>query len=298
MAAPSPLLLMLLLAAGRSNESPSSVDRAAPVAIVSTLSGVATRIDPSGGRREVRRFDWLHVGSLVETSTESTLVLVFHDGRRWTLLPSSSALVRSSGIEQRLGQLRSLPPLTPLPLAMTGTEGLGGRPAAVRIRGVRLLGLYPHDAVSTLPEATTLRFTPVPAASRYHIEVEAEDGRVVFEADATRGEITVPAAALQAGSRYHWRVRSVGLEPAAYGRASFQTLVADRAIARAALRARLELEHDAPSLALLAEIDRSLGLLWEAREGFRSALALSPDDDLRAALEQTERSLASSAEQP
>jgi hypothetical protein len=287
---------MLLLAAGRSTDSPSSIGRAAPVAIVSTLSGVATRIDPSGGRREVRRFDWLHVGSMVETTTESTLVLVFHDGRRWTLLPASSALVRSSGIEQRLGELRSLPPLTPLPLGMTGSEGLGGRAAAVRIRGVQLLGLYPHDAVSTLPEATILRFTPVPAASRYHVEVEAEDGRVVFEADAIRGEITVPAVALQAGVRYHWRVRSVGLEPAAYGRASFQTLVADKTIARAALRARLELEHDASSLALLAEIDRSLGLLWEAREGFRSALALSPDDDLRAALEQTERSLASSKE--
>ena len=60
--------------------------------------------------------------------------------------------------------------------------------------------------------------------------------------------------------------------------------------ARAVLEESLEAGGDASSLALLAEIDRSLGLLVEAREKFRAAVARAPGDvALRQALDRLER---------
>ena len=79
--------------------------------------------------------------------------------------------------------------------------------------------------------------------------------------------------------------------------AEFVTLEEKPARARATLKASLDAAGDAPSLALLAEIDRGLGLLAEARDGFRAALARAPGDSgLREALEALERQLASEGE--
>lgn len=59
----------------------------------------------------------------------------------------------------------------------------------------------------------------------------------------------------------------------------------------------MEKAGDSASLALLGEIDRSLGLLFEAWESFRAALERSPDDAaLRAALEGAERQMIEEAE--
>jgi hypothetical protein len=69
-------------------------------------------------------------------------------------------------------------------------------------------------------------------------------------------------------------------------------LPAEDEVRRAALKTAVELSGDADSLALLAEIDRRLGLLREAREEFGAALErASAREAVRAAIAQIDEAL-------
>ncbi|HZI77815.1 MAG TPA: hypothetical protein VFD73_28000, partial [Gemmatimonadales bacterium] len=94
-----------------------------------------------------------------------------------------------------------------------------------------------------------------------------------------------PAGLLRAGRGYRWTVRTLD-RPGAVARGDAELIVLDEDAAR-----RCEVVHDIlepekpDSLPLLAEIDRSLGLLLEAREELQAALDSEPEDRaLRAAL--------------
>ena len=93
------------------------------------------------------------------------------------------------------------------------------------------------------------------------------------------------------GTRYQWTVVARNaLGQSFRNAAEFTTLARSDHEARARFRDRLADATDARSLALLAEIDRSLDLRLEAREGFLAALALSPEDAaIRAAFNRLER---------
>ena len=102
---------------------------------------------------------------------------------------------------------------------------------------------------------------------------------MIFAAETIASNVSIPAGLLRSGLHYHWTVRTIErVGPVAKGEAGFITLPADRAEAREALRKAVEKEGDGASLALLADIDQSLGMLLEARDGLRAALRDSPGD--------------------
>jgi tetratricopeptide (TPR) repeat protein len=155
-------------------------------------------------------------------------------------------------------------------------------------------GLYPHHGAAALAGEAILRFQPVPGADRYRIEVQDGQGHVVFETETATSEVRLVAGALEPGVRYRWTVCTVERAgPVAQGEAELATLPRDVAEAREALRKGIEAAGDGDSLALLAAVDRSLGLLAEAREELRTALQSSPEDAaLAEALAELERRLA------
>jgi hypothetical protein len=129
--------------------------------------------------------------------------------------------------------------------------------------------------------------------------VEDESGNAVFSAETQTASILVSPGVLRPGSRYHWTVRSLGGTATGRGEADFETANAENLAAREALRRSLQGLGDAASLALLAEVDSSLGLLKEAHQGFRAALAQSPEDaTLQLALARVEQRLADAPRGP
>jgi hypothetical protein len=138
-----------------------------------------------------------------------------------------------------------------------------------------------------------LRFAPVPDASRYQVTVEDESAASVFQVETQSPTVHVLPGILKPGAKYYWHVRTLDrMGQVARGTAEFVTLTAETARARAAVKAALEVAGDAASLALLAELDRRLGLLVEACDEFRAALAKAPGDAaLQQALERLEQEL-------
>src|SRR5262245_17336500 len=196
-------------------------------------------------------------------------------------------------------RLRDVPSLSLLlPIAKQDKPGLSA--GAVRIRAERIAGLYPRHGTATLAGATVLRFAPVQGAAKYRIEVQDRHGTLVFAAETADSPVRLPPGALQPGRRYDWTVRTLERAgPVAQGDESFATLPAQQAAAREALRQALEKEGSAGALALLAEIDRSLGLLAEAHEELRAAAQASPGDTrLAAELAELERQLSDDLNSP
>ncbi len=272
------------------------------VAIVAALAGGATVRSPGAPAREVRLFDWLPAGISVETAAASSLTLAFANGERHEMGASATATLGASGLAASTGPVKALAPIPPLPR----TPGLapearpGARNAAVRIRGHRITGLYPRGEATVLPDEADLRFAPVPGATSYRVEVENEGGVVVFQAEVGAPSARVSPGVLQPGTRYLWMVRTLRSSGSpARGEAEFSTLAIGVVERRAAVRQALAQTDSASALALLAEIDRELGLFREARDSFRDALARAPGDDaLRNALERVEATLAEPAGEP
>ena len=265
------------------------------VAIVASLAGRATVRHRGEEAREVRLFDWLPSGAVVETAAASSLTLAFASGQRHELGPSATATLGATGLAASSGPVTSLSPISPLPSlpALAPEARPGARAAALRIRGPRIAGLYPRGEATVLPDDAVLRFGTVPGAARYRVEVEDEEGAVVFQAEVVAPSVRVSPGVLKPGARYFWAVRSLGgSRPPARGAAEFGALAAGVVERRAALRQVLG-EKDTATLPLLAEIDRELGLLVEARDTFRAALAAAPDNDgIRDVLQRVEDALA------
>lgn len=241
-----------------------------PVALIYALTGEATLTVPGGGRQPLRLFDRLSVGTALEVGTSSRLAIAFANGRRYELGERSRATLGQSDLASRSGPVRPLPRVPPLPriLPIAEEEHPGPRPGAPLIRAERITGLYPRDGAATLAAATTLRFEPVNGAGKYRIEVQDRQGNVVFATETTASSVGLSPKALQPGKRYDWTVRTIDrVGPVAQGEAGFVTLPARVAEEREALRKAVERLGDKELLALLAEVDRSLGLLDEMETG-------------------------------
>jgi hypothetical protein len=121
-------------------------------------------------------------------------------------------------------------------------------------------------------------FQPVKGASRYAVEIEDSQGRVVLRREVSATELTVPAGTLAPGAAYHWTVQTLDKPgSAARGASDFTTLSEEDVRQRDELRKSVASSGGVQD-ALLAEIDRRLGLYPEALRGFRSALAGKPED--------------------
>jgi hypothetical protein len=214
------------------------------------------------------------------------------------MVEKSGATLSIAGPKADSGTIRPLDPVPPIPrLAFTAAGSKPGmRSGAVRIRGAqpgRISFLYPRAETAALPDSTVLRFSPVSGAARYGVVLANQAGSTIFETETQSAQVTVPAGVLRPGARYFWKVRTVETTgPGASGESEFMTLSTDEINLRASFKARMETAGDAESLAFLAEIDRRLGLLLEARDEFQAALAKSPSDPaLRRILEETEKEL-------
>lgn len=286
------LAVLLTLASAGPGAGPEAV------AVVSSLSGTASVAEVPGAKKAVRPFDWLPTGAVIEVDSGSRLTLALCNGNRYELGEGTKATLIATGVKADSGEVRPLDPFPPIPraAAIAGEAKPGERSGAIRVRDQenRIRNLYPRGDGATLPESTVLRFSPAPGASRYRVELEDETGRTIFDAETQATSVGVPAGIVKPGSRYFWKVRTLDRMGAAVrGESAFGTLSAEDIGRRAAVKAVLEDKGDAPSLALLAEIDRRLGLLAEAREEFRAALAKSPGDDaIRRALGEIEQRLA------
>ena len=259
-------------------------------ALISELAGTASvRQKPSGASSPVERFSALADGAILEVGRESRAVLVLARGKRFMLDAQARARVHADRLESTSGQIDELPRLPALPqlvaLDANAPKALGG----VRLRSSSVSGLSPSNG-SALASMTTLRFTPVSGAGTYRVEIEDEKGSVIFGVETTSAAVPVPPDVLKAGADYYWTVRTLDRPGAqARGSAEFVTLRSDEARAREDLKRRLHQDGDAASLALLAAIDRQLGLHPEALDGFRAALALAPHDEaLREAISELE----------
>ena len=271
-----------------------------PVAIVYSLSGSAWIQPSSGARQKAERFAWLSADASVDVGAGSTLLLAFVGGSRYELGPGARATLASDGtLRAPTGPVRPLASVPPLPRLAPLAERPPTRAGALRIRGTRIAGLYPHLDASAIPDQAVLSFEPLPGSTGYKVQVEDESGNAVFSAETQTASILVSPGVLRPASRYHWTVRSLGGTAAGRGDADFETASAETLASREALRSSLQGGGDAASLALLAEVDARLGLLKEAREGFRAALARSPGDaSLEAALTRVEQRMADAPRDP
>jgi hypothetical protein len=206
-------------------------------------------------------------------------VIVLVGGRRFELGSKARATVTATELVSTAGPISELPRLPNLPrLAALDDSRPQGPPGGVRVRSDVVSGLKPtHAVLSTEP--TTLRFDRVRGASRYSVEVDDETGRRLIAGETSEPEFVIPAGTLQSGAAYYWRVQTIDkVGAAARGSSRFTTLSHEQMQMREAIRQTLVSEGGAGSLALLAEIDRRLGLLQEALTGFRAALREKPDD--------------------
>jgi len=236
---------------------------------------------PSGGKKAVQLFDWLQAGALIEVGPASRISIAYANGSRYALAEGTKATIAPGGPEALVGNMSSLESVPALPRLAALANAAGTRPAATRIRGGpdSIRNLYPFADSAALPEGSVLRFTPVEDTKRYRVELEDDTGRIVLAAETQSTTIAVPAGILRPGVRYHWSVGTVErMGPAVRAESDFSTLPEEDIRRRATLRTALVKTGDAESLAFLAEIDRRLGLLEEAREEFQAALTKSPGD--------------------
>lgn len=288
---------ILALALATAGPAPTPVADEA-VAIVVSVHGSVRAEAPAAAARPLAALDWLRVGTTLAVDPAGGAVLALASGRRFELRPGVRARVGAEGLDVLAGDAFELPRVPPLPRlpALAADARPGIRAGALRVRGRRLAGLYPQDAV-TLADATTLVFEPLAGVSEYHVEIEDEEGESVFHAGVRGPEVVVSPGILRPGRRYAWSVRAATSSGPARGEAAFATLDEPAASAREGLRRALAAATpDASALALLAEVDRGLGLLREARDGFARAVTASPGDAaLRAALDRAQRRLAEQA---
>ena len=287
-------LLVALVALGVLQPSLSSQQNASAgekrAALISELAGTASvRENASGPSSPAERFYAMAEGTILEVGRDSRAIIVLARGKRFALAAGARATVHGDRLGSTSGQIDELPTLPALPplvaLDAQAPKTLGG----VRLRSTVIPGLSPSNG-SALASRATLRFTPAPGVATYRVEIEDEKGGVILGVQTASPEVPVPPNILQAGANYYWTVRTIDRPgPQARGSAEFRTLRAEEVQARDALKRRLDDEGGTSSIALLAAIDRHLGLHDEALEGFRAALARAPGDKaLRQAVTELE----------
>jgi hypothetical protein len=281
-------VLLALLAHLGGNGAADAADEAAAL-VVSTAGRPAVSSTSGADTRPLDAFDWLPAGALVVSDLESSAVIALANGRRFEIGPDARVRVGGEALEVLKGRIREQPRVAPLPrlAALSPDAHPGSRAGALRIRGRRIRDLYPAGDATTRADGAVLGFSTLPGIARYEVEVENEEGEVVFRAETPGSAVAVSPGALRPGARYRWQVKGASALGPARGEAEFSTLDEAESAARERLRASLDGAADAGSLALLAEVDRGLGLLREARETFARALESSPGNlSLRAAIER------------
>ena len=274
------VLAAILMGAVSSSPVLVQVAPAQPTAaLVSDVTGSASIETAPRKNVRIARFDAIAAGAVIEVGPNSQVVLVLAGGKRFELGSGARATISADRLTKQSGPLTELASLPPLPrIPALDTSRPKGPAGGIRLRGPRISGLRPSDAV-TIATGTRLRFAPVAGASQYGIEIENSSGRRVFGVETTAADVMVPEGVLEPGVAYQWTVRTLDLSGAtARGVSQFRTLSSEDERHREALRRSLGAEGGGRALALLAAVDQRLGLYAEALDGFRDALRRTPDD--------------------
>jgi hypothetical protein len=257
-------------------------------AVLASIEGKVTVSSPDGrAPRGAQVFDWLKAGTSIETGAGARALVVLANGKRYQLEEHSRATVRDGILRGPAGKIRPLPGLTEMP-RLAATSDAGSSAAAVRIRGPKLRNCYPSPNAAILSTQAILSFAPVTEIKSYLAEVQDDAGNVIHHAELSAPAVMLPSGLLKPGRRYYWEVQGVvAAGEAPRCEAEFTILAVEDEIRRAAFKAGVDKSGDGDSLALLAEIDRRLGLFREAREEFASALNRSSEPEaIRSALRQ------------
>jgi CHAT domain-containing protein/tetratricopeptide (TPR) repeat protein len=264
------------------------------VAIIYSLTGEVFTTEPGQRRRAAKLLDLLPARAILESGPGSRASLAFTSGMRWELgdggariTLGTTDLAQQSGDVRSLGKLPRLPRLKPIRKEDHAGNGIG----AYIIRGEWIAGLYPAHGAAALADAAVLRFKPLGGTEKYRVEIEDLKGHVTFSTETAEPQVAVPARFLRPGTAYFWTVCTVNrLLSAGRGKARFRTLDAESAKRRDALHRAAK---DPETTALLAGVDRQLGLLAEARDELAAVLRKNPENPaFRAALAAVERDLA------
>ena len=275
------LTLWATLLCGALSGLPVLAQAAGPTAVAGLISELSGQASIGPGRSDLgkaRRFDTLSDGQTLKMADHSRAVVVLAGGRRFELGSKARATVAADGLTATSGPIKELPSLPTLPkLAALDDSRPQGPPGAVRLRATEIAGLRPDHAVIAR-EPVTFAFQPVKGASRYAVEIEDSQGRVVMRREVAATELTVAAGTLAPGAAYRWTVQTLDRAGgAARGASDFTTLSEEDGRQRDALRQSVASSGGGQE-ALLAEVDRRLGLYPEALRGFRAALAGQPTD--------------------
>ncbi len=248
-------------------------------AVVISLEGNVTVTTGSGAAVPARVFDWLKAGTAIETGPGSHVALALGNGQRFEVQESSRATVEAQTVQEVSGTLRRLAPAPPIPrlAAIEGGPPAGGRAGAVRLRGPQIRNCYPGARASVLADQAILRFDPADEVREYLIEVEDADGASVYRTRTTAVTVPLAPGLLAPGATYLWRATGVGGEPPPRCEAEFRVVPAKDAKEREAYRAAAQQEGGVEPLLMLAELDRRMGLAFEARSGLMAVKARFPD---------------------
>ncbi len=253
-------------------------DHGVAVAMVARVTGDAT-VRSSARTRTLRLFDRVLEGDVIRTDAGAHVLLVFRTGARTRIGASSEGRVRAGAVLAQSGVVEALASVPTIPL-VAPVAGEGRTITAVRIRAHDLDVLTPAPGETVMAgEALVLTYGP-DGAEEYTVEVERPDATIVFQARTADARASVPAGRLDPGRTYRWRVTArwpSGFTAGADG--TFHTLPVALAIQRDALRAALS-GPDAESLALLGEVDYSLGLWRDAWRQFTSVRSAGVRDQV------------------
>jgi hypothetical protein len=256
-----------------------------PIVLIYRLTGESSVVPGGGGETHpAELFDWLSVGDEIRVGKDGRIAIVFVTGTRYELTGPAAAELTAEGLRRAEGKVEALPPIPPLPLPLRSAHPAdafaGTRLGGVVLRGSGLSWIYPRQGATTDARETTLRFgASSESAAGYRVVLEDEDGTVLLHTVVKEREVALPPDLLDDGRRYYWRVLALeeaGTSGVAEG--DFRTLDSESASRRRILQPQLGRSNDAYVLALLAEAERSLGLVWESRENFCEAHRLAPED--------------------
>src|SRR5262249_17497398 len=155
------------------SSSAEVADAGAPIAVVAAVSGEVSLTEPDRPKRPVQRFDWLSSGAFIQMGEGSRATLAFATGSRYDLGPQATGRLAPGGFPERTGAVTELASVPPLPAIRFAAPLRAERAMAVRVRGERIKELYPAGAATVLADAAVLRFSAVPGAEAYRVEIES-----------------------------------------------------------------------------------------------------------------------------
>ncbi len=277
------------------------------VALVGWASGEASGLLPAapGEERDWQPLELLQrlpAGARVRTG-EGELVLVFIDGRRFSLRPGSEAEVGLAGLTRLDGEIQRLsamPAVAELPLLAepgrlvvagrirqvsnsedSSTGNVGDGPTEGSLSASPVLRPYPANgsltrkrAILSLsgPGPTGRTGSPSPAADTDPRlwQVFDSSGSEIFALESGASWVQVSEQSLAAGEAYFWRVSKATGELVGSGFFSIPEQPAERA--RKELRAQAEERGEVDLWVLVAGLEERLGLWREACDALGNAV--------------------------